>query len=113
MQKQIRKGRKDRKENPIISSSVEPGMLGGRYKPLSENDEKNISNTIFDVLEKIGMADPIPILLEHALKRGCIQNEHGRLCFPRALVEDVIDKTPKNIQFMGRDPKHDLEIGGL
>ncbi len=112
MKKQTRKGRKNRKENPIISSSVEPGILGGRYKPLSNDDEKNISNTIFDVLEKIGMADPIPILLEHALKRGCFQNEHGRLCFPRALVEDVIDKTPKNIQFMGRDPRHDLEIGG-
>jgi trimethylamine--corrinoid protein Co-methyltransferase len=39
-------------------------------------------------------------------------NEHDRLCFPRALVEDVIASTPKDIQFLGRDPKHDLEIGG-
>jgi len=64
------------------------------------------------VLEHIGMGDPIPILKERALQRGCHLNEHGRLCFPRALVEDVIANTPKDIRFLGRDPRHDLEIGG-
>jgi len=49
---------------------------------------------------------------EAALARGCFMNEHDRLCFPRGLVEDVIASTPKDIQFLGRDPKHDLEIGG-
>jgi len=58
------------------------------------------------------MGDPIPILKEHALKRGCFINKHGRLCFPRGLVEDVIANTPKVVHFLGRDPKHDLEIGG-
>jgi trimethylamine--corrinoid protein Co-methyltransferase len=58
------------------------------------------------------MGDPIPVVKEHALQRGCFMNEHGRLCFPRALVEDVIAGTPKDIHFMGRDPKHDLELGG-
>ena len=28
--------------------------------------------------------------LEIALAKGCRLNEHGRLCFPRALIEDVI-----------------------
>ena len=64
------------------------------------------------MLENIGMGDPIPIVKEHALKRGCFMNEHDRLCFPRGLVEDVIANTPTDIQFLGRDPKHDLEIGG-
>lgn len=87
-------------------------MTGGRYRPLTESDEKQIHHTVLDVLENIGMGDPIPILKEHALKRGCFINEHGRLCFPRGLVEDVIANTPKIVQFLGRDPKHDLEIGG-
>jgi trimethylamine--corrinoid protein Co-methyltransferase len=67
---------------------------------------------VLHVLEHIGMGDPIPILRERALQRGCHINEHGRLCFPRALVEDVIANTPKDIRFLGRDPKYDLEIGG-
>jgi len=87
-------------------------MEGGRYRPLTAGDEQKIHRAILHVLEHIGMGDPIPILKERALERGCFLNDRGRLCFPRALVEDVIAKTPKNIQFLGRDPKHDLEIGG-
>jgi len=87
-------------------------MEGGRYRPLTASDERKIHQAVLHVLEHIGMGDPIPILRERALQRGCHINEHGRLCFPRALVEDVIANTPKDIQFLGRDPKHDLEIGG-
>jgi len=108
----MRRGRKSRQKNPTAHSAIHAGMPGGRYRPLTESDEKQIHQTILDVLENIGMADPIPIVKERALKRGCFINEHDRLCFPRALVEDVIASTPKNIQLMGRDPKHDLEIGG-
>jgi trimethylamine--corrinoid protein Co-methyltransferase len=87
-------------------------LPGGHYRPLTKSNEKQIHNTILDVLEKIGLGDPIPIVREHALNRGCFMNEHDRLCFPRGLVEDVIACTPKNLQFVGQDPKHDLEIGG-
>jgi trimethylamine--corrinoid protein Co-methyltransferase len=95
-----------------VASAVRPGFEGGRYRPLTGIDEQNIHKTILDVLENIGMGDPIPIVREHALARGCFMNEHDRLCFPRGLVEDVIANTPKDIQFLGRDPKYDLEIGG-
>jgi len=91
---------------------VRPGLEGGRYRPLSSADEQRIHQAVLHVLEHIGMGDPIPILRERALERGCHINDRGRLCFPRALVEDVIAATPKSIQFLGRDPKHDLEIGG-
>ena len=108
----MRRGRKSRLDNTATASAVQPGMPGGRYRPLTESDEKQIHQTILDVLENIGMGDPIPIVKECALKRGCSINEDGRLCFPRSLVEDVISSTPKNIQLMGRDPKHDMEVGG-
>jgi trimethylamine--corrinoid protein Co-methyltransferase len=86
--------------------------VGGRYRPLSAADENQVHRTILDVLENIGMADPIPVVKEAALQRGAFMNEYGRLCYPRGLVEDVIANTPRDIQFLGRDPKHDLEIGG-
>ena len=87
-------------------------MPGGRFRPLTQPDEQQIHQTILRVLENIGMADPIPVVQERALERGCFMNERGRLCFPRTLVEDVIANTPKDIQFLGQDPKYDLEIGG-
>ncbi len=40
------------------------------------------------------MGNPLPILRERAVARGCWIDDHGRLCFPRALVEDVIATTP-------------------
>ena len=107
----MRRGRKSHHEKPAVASAVRPGMPGGRYRPLTGSDERQIHHTVLDVLENIGMGDPIPLVKEQALKRGCFINEHGRLCFPKALVEDVIAGAPKNVQLLGRDPKHDLEIG--
>ena len=108
----MRRGRRERKANPPAVSAIRPGMQGGQYRPLTETDIEKIQRTALDVLENIGMGNPIPVLVEHALKRGCRMNEHGRLCFPRGLVEDVIATTPKQMVFPGRDPRHDLELGG-
>jgi trimethylamine:corrinoid methyltransferase-like protein len=107
-----RRGREARRAAPPAAAAVRPGLPGGRYRPLTAADEQKIHRAVLDVLENIGMGDPIPILRERALERGCRINEHSRLCFPRALVEDVIAGTPKDIRFLGRDPQHDLEIGG-
>lgn len=108
----MRRGRKARRANPPPTAAVRAGLEGGRYRPLTRIQEQQVHSTILDVLEKIGMADPIPPVQERALQRGCHINQQGRLCFPRALVEEVIDKTPKDIQFLGRSPEYDLEIGG-
>jgi len=97
---------------PSLTRAVRPGFTGGCYRPLSEQQMRQVHHTVLDVLENIGMGDPIPALEEHALKRGCHINEHGRLCFPRALVEDVIAASPKQMTFFGQDSRHDLAIGG-
>ena len=107
----MRRGRRNR-QNEQTGSAIRPGLAGGRYRPLTLSDEQQIHQTILDVLENIGMGDPIPIVRERALERGCFINEHGRLCFPRGLVEDIIARAPKTAHFYGRDPKHDMEIGG-
>ncbi len=107
-----RRGRKTRLAAPPAAAAVHAGLAGGRYRPLDQSDQRRINEGVMHVLEHIGMGDPIPILKERALARGCWLDEHGRLRFPRALVEDVIANTPKDIQFLGRDARHDLEIGG-
>ena len=79
-------GRARRREHKPGATAVRPGFSGGTYKPLSDRDVERIHETALDVLENIGMADPIPILTEHALASGCRINDRGRLCFPRNLV---------------------------
>jgi len=87
-------------------------LPGGRYKPLGEHDLTRIHETALDVLETIGMGDPIPETRERALAAGCRLNEQGRLCFPRALIEDIIARAPRRFTLHAPDPAFDHEIGG-
>jgi trimethylamine--corrinoid protein Co-methyltransferase len=69
---------------------VQPGLVGGAYRPLSERDMQRIYDTALTILENIGIADPIPEILHYALPGGCYLDDRGRLRFPRALVEDML-----------------------
>ena len=91
------------------TAEAPPSFTGGLYKPLSEREVERIHHTALDILDKVGMANPLPILQEKALAKGCRIDEHGRLRFPPALVEDVIAATPKTFVAHGLDPNHDHE----
>jgi trimethylamine--corrinoid protein Co-methyltransferase len=84
-------------------------LEGGTYQPLSEREVRRIHETALDLLEKVGMGNPLPVLKEHALARGCRIDGHGRLCFPRALVEDVIAAMPREFVVHAYDSKYDLK----
>jgi len=87
-------------------------MESGAYQPLSERDMQRIHDTALDVLEEIGIADPIPEILEYALPKGCTLGDDGRLRFPRGLVEDVVARIPREVICYARHPKDDLELRG-
>ena len=87
-------------------------MPGGAYKPLSERDIQRICDTAMDLLENIGIGDPIPEILHYALPGGCTLGEDNRLRFPRALLEDLIDVSAKEYVCYAPDPRHDLDISG-
>jgi len=91
---------------------VEPGLEGGAYRPLSDAEVKRVHGAALDILERLGMGEPIPILQELALEKGCHLNDQGRLCFPRGFVEDIIAGAARRFVLHGRDPKHDLRIEG-
>lgn len=91
---------------------VRPGMAGGTYRPLSERDMERIHETALDVLERIGIADPMPEVRDLALAKGCRMGGRGRLHFPRAFVEDAIAGAARNFTFHARDPRHDIEMRG-
>ena len=65
-----------------------------------------------DVLERLGMAQALPSCIEACTARGAYVNEHGRLSFPRALVEDVVAGAARRFPLYGQDPRHDLEPWG-
>jgi trimethylamine--corrinoid protein Co-methyltransferase len=97
---------------PETERPVHPGMEGGRYRPLSEADMERIHRAALDVLEEIGLADPIPSCVELMTAMGGRISDPGRLVLPRALVEDVIANAARRFPLYGQDPKHDMEPWG-
>jgi len=49
-------------ENEIVLPVVTKGMVGGKYKPLSDHEIEQIHQTTLDVLENIGMTNPLPLV---------------------------------------------------
>jgi len=91
-------------------SPIKKGLSGGQYRPLTEQQVQQIHTAALDVLEEIGMGDPGDLLIELATAKGAWINQKGRLCFPRGLIEKLIDGAAKELMLYGRAPKHDLEI---
>ena len=107
-----RAARRAKRAAGVRGKAVQPGMVGGAYKPLSDRDIQRINDTALDILENIGIADPIPEILHYALPKGCQLDEDGRLRFPRALVEDLADVSAKSYIAYAPDPDNDCEISG-
>jgi trimethylamine--corrinoid protein Co-methyltransferase len=91
---------------------VRPGLEGGSYQPLAQNDLERIHEAVLTVLETVGFANAIPSCVEALTKAGATHGEDGRIRFPRNLVLDTIRKAARNFTLFGQDPRHDMLIQG-
>ena len=92
---------------------VWPGMVGGRYRPLTDEQVLDVHNAAFTLLEEVGMGQPIPEFIELTTANGGTYDaETHRIHLPREMVEAAIDSAAKELVMPGFDPKHDLEVGG-
>ena len=107
-----RRARHELRAAGVRGQAVQPGMQGGAYRPLSERDIQRIYDTALDILENIGIGDPIPEILNYALPGGCVLGDDKRLRFPRALIEDLIDVSAKEYLCHAPDPRFDKQISG-
>ena len=97
---------------PEDERPVQPGMEGGRYKPLTDAEVLRIHEAALDILENIGLSQAIPSCAELITGAGGRMDEHGRLLFPRAMVEDTVANAARDIVLHGQDPSHDMELSG-
>jgi len=85
-----RAGRLKARRSSEPSKAIWPGVSGGQYRPLTSADMTKVHHAALTILERAGIGDPIEELLDIVLPKGAFLNEHGRLCVPRALMEDLI-----------------------
>ena len=90
-----------------------PGSSGGRYKPLKETDIQRIHEASLTVLERTGievMPSECRDIFDQAGAR--IDDAHNRVFISRSMVEDALATAQNQVRLCGRDPKHDLNLGG-
>lgn len=90
-----RKARVDERQKVAPSKAVSAGAMGGRYKPLTDNEVDQVHHSVLEVLSTVGIGDPTQELLDIALPKGCTLSEHGRLLFPQSLMEDILSSAAK------------------
>jgi trimethylamine--corrinoid protein Co-methyltransferase len=95
-----------------VPEVVRAGLPGGQYKPLSDRDVRRIHETALEILEHYGLADATDNMRETLLGKGCFETAEGRICFPRALVEDTLAKACRGFEIVGIDGKRSIDLGG-
>ena len=107
-----------RRERPVRSKSETPnvvpkGMPGGQYRPFKEEDVKRIHEASLSVLERTGIQVVASEAREIFKKAGArIDEENDRVYIPRSMVEDAFGTAQNEVVLYGRDPKHNLTLGG-
>lgn len=91
---------------------VWPGIAGGIYKPLTDREVERIHQSALDVLEKVGMGDASPEVIELARAKGLEIADGDRILFTRGYIDDMVAGAARNFTLFGRSREHDLELSG-
>ncbi len=83
------------------------GLVGGQYRPLTDDQVVQIHEASLAVLERTGVQVEQPEALDLFREAGA-RIEGNRVRLSRSLVEDAVDKAPSTVVLAGRDPEHDL-----
>ena len=109
-----RAGRIATRNAPAVAHErpVSPGLRGGRYRPLSESQMQQIYDTALELLEDVGMGSPVPEFVEVVVDAGGSMDEHGRLRYPKKVVERGIQAAAKEWIWHGFDDDRSITVGG-
>ena len=107
-----RKARQSLRSAPLTEEMrpVKPGLEGGQYKPLDAEGVEVISQTIFKILEEIGLSQAPESGIRALSSVGAIAGDDGRVRFPRAVIEKTIANAGRSITLCGQSPEFDLDL---
>ena len=107
-----RSARREKRAAPLPDNikPISPGMVGGTYKPLSLKDISAIEQTIFQLLDEVGLSQAPDKGVKKMQDYGAVLGEDNRLRFPKGIVKKALKDTKKNITLYGQDQKHDIHL---
>jgi trimethylamine--corrinoid protein Co-methyltransferase len=104
---------RDRRRSQKSPTVVPPGLPGGWYKPLTPDGLQRIHQASLTVLERTGIeVQPSECrdIFERAGAR--VDKAANRVFIPRKMVEAALASAQNEVLLAGRDPRHDLHLGG-
>lgn len=111
-----RRGRSQRiavdAETEATHPPVWPGVLGGRYQPLSPEEADRVHEAALRLLEDLGLSQATPAMIDLVTGADGTLTPEGRLLFPRALVERSVAGARREVQLFARAPGWDLTLSG-
>ncbi|MFN8457264.1 MAG: trimethylamine methyltransferase family protein [Anaerolineae bacterium] len=92
---------------------IPPGLPGGWYKPLKDDDLRRVHEASLIVLEQTGI-EVMPSECREIFRRAGarIDEAHNRVFIPRRMVEEALASAAREVVLCGRDPQHDLNLVG-
>ena len=90
---------------------VRKGLEGGSYKPLSEDDIAQIHDTAMKVFEEVGFQVNSDKALKYFHDAGA-KTDGNVVRLPRQTVLDLVHQAPSEVVLYGRQPQHNLNLGG-
>jgi trimethylamine--corrinoid protein Co-methyltransferase len=92
---------------------MEMGLIGGQYKPLSEDKVGRIHESALRILEWVGVKLDLPEALQMFSDAGAhVDIKDKRVRIPATIVEKYLTLAPSTVVLYGREPKNSLTLEG-
>ncbi|MEO1161135.1 MAG: trimethylamine methyltransferase family protein [Pseudomonadota bacterium] len=92
--------------------SIWPGIEGGQYRPIPDRGIEAIHRTALRILAEVGLANATPRCIDTVVAAGGSVTDAGRLLFPEALVERILEIAGREFKLYGQHPEFDLDPNG-
>ena len=94
---------------------MQPGLLGGQYRPLNDRDVRRIHETVLKVFSEVGVRVSLPEARELFKRAGAsVEDATDIVKIPSDLVMELLEWAPSEFVLCGRDPSGalDCHVGG-
>jgi trimethylamine--corrinoid protein Co-methyltransferase len=105
--------RRESREKESLVPVAPPGLEGGWYKPLKDDDVARIHQASLEVLERIGI-EVLPSECRDIFQAAGarVDEARNRVFIPATMVEDALASARIEVVLHGRNPDHSINLGG-
>ena len=98
---------------PKYKDIVRRGLLGGSFKPLTEESIHKIHQSVMRIIEEVGFQVHSETGLEFFREAGASVDEEKHLVrLPQEKAMKLISMAPSEVRLCGQEKKHDVVLGG-